>query len=269
MLTRIISAIIGIILLGYIINTGGWVFYASISLLNVCALYELRNAFGKKNIHISFYISSVLAVVLLYFASLNSFDFVVTYLFLILLLMLEFLYNIINSEHNHLKNMVFSVFSFVYTSFLFMSIILVRNLNIGIKLTWWIFVTTWACDTGAFFIGLTMGKTPLAPTVSPKKTLEGSIGGALSSVVVSVLYARLFLSEVGTLYAMLLGLCIGIVAQIGDLSASLIKRYCQIKDYSNIIPGHGGILDRFDSLLFSFPAAYIFIKLLLQKGGLL
>jgi len=264
MLTRIISAVVGIILLGYVINTGGWVFFAAISLLDLCALYELRQAFSKKDIHISYFPSSVLAVLLFYFASFNEkFDFLLVYLFVILLLMLEFLYNIMNNNRNHLKDMIFSVFSFVYTSFLFMSIILIRNLNFGINLTWWIFITTWACDTGAFFIGLSVGKTPLAPSVSPNKTIEGSLGGALLSIIASAIYTKYFLSDISTVYAILLGFCIGIVAQIGDLSASLIKRYCQIKDYSNIIPGHGGILDRLDSALFSFPIAYIFIKLLL------
>jgi phosphatidate cytidylyltransferase len=114
-----------------------------------------------------------------------------------------------------------------------------------------------------------IGKTALAPAVSPNKTIEGSLGGILSSVAASVLYSVYFLPEINTLHAILFGICIGVVAQIGDLSASFIKRYCQIKDFSNIIPGHGGILDRLDSALFSFPVAYIFIKLLLQKGGLL
>jgi len=269
MLTRIISAVVGIILLGYIINTGSWVYYASISTLNICALYELHSAFTKKNIHISFFLDAALAVALLYFVSFHTFDFISTYLFIILLLMLEFLYNIINNNCNHLQDIVFSIFAFIYTSFLFMCMILIRNLKIGINLTWWIFITTWACDTGAFFSGLLLGKTPLAPTISPNKTLEGSLGGVLSSVAASTLYTAYFLSEINTIYAILFGICIGVVAQIGDLSASLIKRYCEIKDFSNIIPGHGGILDRLDSALFSFPAAYIFIKLLLQKGGLL
>jgi phosphatidate cytidylyltransferase len=268
MLTRIISAVVGIILLGYIINAGSWVFYASISILNIYALYELYNAFIKKNIHISFFLSSALTLVLLYFVSFNTFDFILTYLFLILLLMLEFLYSIINNNHNHLKDIVFSVFSFIYTSFLFMCMILVRNLQNGINLAWWIFITTWACDTGAFFSGLLLGKTPLAPTISPNKTIEGSLGGVLSSIVASTIYTTYFLPEINTIHATLFGICIGVVSQVGDLSASLIKRYCKIKDFSNIIPGHGGILDRLDSALFSFPVAYIFIKILYHKGGL-
>jgi len=269
MLKRIISAVVGIILLGYTINIGGWVFYAVISLLNICALYELDNAFVKKNIRISFFISAIFAVVLLYFARFNRFDFVMTYLFIILLLMCEFIYIIIiNKKPDHLKDIVFSIFSFVYTTFLFMSMILIRNLKGGIHITWWVFITTWACDTGAFFSGLLLGKTPLAPTISPNKTVEGSIGGILSSVVASTIYSIYFLPEISVLHAIGFGICISVVSQVGDLSASLIKRYCNIKDFSNIIPGHGGILDRLDSALFSFPVAYVIIVILFQKGGL-
>lgn len=151
MLTRIISAVVGIIILGYTINTGGWVFYIGISLLNICAIYELYNAFKKINIHINIFLSAVFAVVLLYFVSFfYKFDFILVYFFIILMLMLEFLYNIINNNHNRLIDAVFSVFAFIYTSFLFMCIVLVRNLPKGINLTWWVFIIVWACDTGAF-----------------------------------------------------------------------------------------------------------------------
>lgn len=262
MLTRIISAVVGIILLGYTINIGGWIFYAGISLLNICALYELYRALGRKNIHINFFLSSAFAVVLLYFARFNIFDFILTYLFIILFFIGEFIYIIVNNHRYHFKDVVFSIFSFVYTTFLFMSMILIRNLKDGIFLTWWVFITTWACDTGAFFTGLLLGKTPLAPTISPNKTLEGSLGGVLSSAVASAIYAAYFLPEISILYAVVFGICISVVAQAGDLSASLIKRYCNIKDFSNIIPGHGGVLDRLDSALFAFPVAYIFIKFL-------
>lgn len=269
MLTRIFSAVVGIILLGYAINKGGLVFYASISLLNVCAIYELYRAFAKKDIHINYLLSSVLAVILLYFSGFNTYDFVLTYLFVILLLMCEFIYIIIiNKKPEHLKDIVFSIFSFAYTTFLFMSIILIRNLQEGINITWWVFITTWASDTGAFFSGLLLGKTPLAPSISPNKTIEGSIGGVLSSVVASIIYAMCFLSQISVLHALWFGFCISLVSQIGDLSASLIKRYCNIKDFSNIIPGHGGILDRLDSALFSFPVAYVIIVILFKKGGL-
>lgn len=269
MLTRIISAVVGIILLGYIINTGGWIFYICISILNICAIYELYSAFKKNDIHINFFLCSVFAVVLLYFVSfIYEFDFFIVYFLIILLLILEFLYSIMNRHRKYLIDAVFSVFSFIYTSLLFMCIVLVRNLPNGINLTWWIFILTWACDTGAFFTGIFVGKKPLAPEISPKKTLEGSFGGMLSSVAVSVVFASYLMPEIETIHTIILGILVGFVSQVGDLSASLIKRHCKIKDFSNAIPGHGGILDRLDSALFSFPMAYIYIKIIFQKGGL-
>lgn len=148
--------------------------------------------------------------------------------------------------------------------------VLVRNLPQGFNLTWWIFIIIWGSDTGAYFAGMFFGQKLLAPNISPKKTMEGSLGSILSSVILSVIFARILLPKIiFTKHAIILGCLLGIVSQIGDLSASLIKRYCMIKDFSNIIPGHGGILDRLDSALFSFPIAYIYIKILFQKGGLL
>ncbi|WP_273701746.1 phosphatidate cytidylyltransferase [Tepidanaerobacter acetatoxydans] len=269
MLIRTISAIIGMLILGYGINTGGWFFYIGITVLNLCAIYELYNALQKADIHINFILNSVFAVVLLYFVNFSyKFDFILVYYSIVLILILTFLFSLINNFHSRLSDAVFSVFSFVYTALLFMSIILTRNLPNGTNLTWWIFVTIWACDTGAFFAGIWWGRTPLAPNISPKKTLEGSLGGILLSVIVCTIFKIYFLPEISNLYAVILGFLIAFASQAGDLSASLIKRYCKIKDFSNIIPGHGGILDRLDSALFSFPVAYIYIILLLQKGGL-
>ena len=133
MLTRIISAVVGIILLGYTINIGGWIFYAGISLLNICALYELYRALGRKNIHINFFLSSAFAVVLLYFARFNTFDFILTYLFIILFFIGEFIYIIVNN-HRFISRMLFSIFSFVYTTFIY-GMILIRNLKDSIFLT--------------------------------------------------------------------------------------------------------------------------------------
>ncbi|MDD4568977.1 MAG: phosphatidate cytidylyltransferase [Tepidanaerobacteraceae bacterium] len=263
------SAIVGIVLLGLIINIGGWVFFISICLLNIFAIYELHNAFKKNDIHIASHLNSCFTIILLYYASFyHKFNFIWVPFSMVILIVLECLYSIINNNRNRIIDVIYTVFSFIYTSFLFMYFILVRNLPNGINFAWWIFVTTWACDTGAFFIGIFFGKKLLVPHISPKKTVEGSLGGALFSVVVCVIFARFLLPEVGIVHATILGVLIGFVSQIGDLSASLIKRYCRIKDFSNIIPGHGGILDRLDSALFSFPIAYIYIVMIILKGGL-
>ena len=133
---------------------------------------------------------------------------------------------------------------------------------------------TWAQDTGAYAVGRTMGRHKLIPAISPGKTVEGAIGGILITVAVSWLYVRLALVPYAQLGLrprdiILFGILISISAQVGDLAESLIKREAGVKDSSRIIPGHGGVLDRFDSLLFVLPVAYLLLGWMLipAPGG--
>ncbi len=137
----------------------------------------------------------------------------------------------------------------------------------GIHRAWLLlpFILSFACDTFAFFTGLTLGKHKLAPKVSPKKTIEGSIGGLLGNVVCGLLFAyvmdRWFGSSIAAVPMVVLSLLCGVVAQIGDLSFSLIKREFGIKDYGRLFLEHGGVLDRFDSVLFVAPTVEIILTL--------
>lgn len=266
MYTRVKSAVLGILLLALIIKTGGWAFTASVCLLNFVALWELNGAFKRIDINTALVKSTVLAGFLQFTANITNAMLVP--LFIILTIIALFLHNIVKDSQNNISDAIFTVFAFVYTSLPFMYWIYIRNLPQGIILIWWVFVSTWSCDTGAFFIGCWLGKNKLAPNISPNKTVEGSVGGLIFSTLGSIAFARALLPMISIKEAALLGIIIGTVAQVGDLSASLLKRYCHIKDFSNIIPGHGGILDRFDSALFSFPVAYYYIIMLMQKGGL-
>lgn len=269
MLTRILSSIIGIILLGYIVNTGGWIYFLAVALLNVIAIYELYCALNKIGIYTKIIPICVLTVMFLTAINfLPHLNYKIIPLSVVLLLIFIFLYGIIDNSKNHITDIAFSIFSFTYTTMMFMYFILTRQLSHGVIIVWWIFITTWLCDTGAFFTGIKFGKNKLVPNISPHKTVEGSIGGIVFSAVGSFLFSSFLIPEISFVDALLVGLIIGVCSQIGDLSASLIKRYCHIKDFSNIIPGHGGILDRFDSALFSFPAAYYYIIMFIQKGGL-
>jgi phosphatidate cytidylyltransferase len=127
---------------------------------------------------------------------------------------------------------------------------------------------TWASDIGAYFVGRAFGKRKLMPTVSPGKTVAGAVGGLLATMLVGWLYARFVLTP-STQLAFVRGgilvfaILVSIAAQIGDLAESLLKREAGVKDSSHIIPGHGGILDRFDSLLFVLPVAYVLFNTLL------
>jgi phosphatidate cytidylyltransferase len=125
-------------------------------------------------------------------------------------------------------------------------------------------VITWASDIGAYFVGRAIGGRKLLPSVSPGKTVAGAVGGLVTSMIVSLLYARAVLAPGASLGftpwgALLFGGIISVAAQVGDLFESLIKREGGIKDSSTIIPGHGGILDRFDSLIFVLPVAYLLL----------
>ena len=129
-------------------------------------------------------------------------------------------------------------------------------------------VLTWATDTGAFFVGRTVGGRKLMPSVSPGKTVSGAVGGLLTSVLVTWLYVRFALKPVAQLsmsmFGMVMfGVTISIAAQVGDLVESLLKREAGVKDSSKLLPGHGGILDRLDSLFFVLPVAYLLLGWLL------
>jgi phosphatidate cytidylyltransferase len=126
-------------------------------------------------------------------------------------------------------------------------------------------VVTWAGDTGAYIVGKTLGKHPLLPRVSEKKTREGSVGGLVFSVAAVLLAKHTFAPYLELWQALLLGVMAGAMGQLGDLCESLVKRDLNVKDASDTIPGHGGILDRFDSLLFTAPLTYYFIKFVVFK----
>lgn len=127
---------------------------------------------------------------------------------------------------------------------------------------WLIFMLagTWASDTAAYFVGKAFGRIKIAPVLSPKKTLEGAIGGILGSVLVGYLFVFMY-SFLDLLKMLILGLLLGVAAGAGDLLESAFKRQAGIKDSSTLIPGHGGILDRFDSALFTAPLVYYFVML--------
>ena len=125
----------------------------------------------------------------------------------------------------------------------------------------------WIADGGAYFAGVFLGKHKLCPKISPKKTIEGFIGGILAGVLSAVVIALVFNSvsqtaRLNTPLMLLLGAVVSVVSVIGDLSFSLVKRSCGIKDFGSFFPGHGGVLDRFDSVIFTAPVVYFMVKFL-------
>lgn len=127
----------------------------------------------------------------------------------------------------------------------------------GAWLVLYVFAVTWSTDAGAYFVGMRLGKTPLAPRLSPKKTREGAMGGLVAATLMSLVWGHWI--GLPTIHCLLLGPVLGALGQIGDLCESAIKRDLGIKDFGTLLPGHGGILDRFDSLLFTAPIAYYYL----------
>lgn len=152
---------------------------------------------------------------------------------------------------------------------LFTFIFLTRNLPNGIYMVWMIFISSWICDTCAYLTGMAIGKHKLAPVLSPKKSIEGAVGGVVGSALVGAAFGyfaleRVFADQNVTWIAALICGVGAVISQVGDLAASGIKRNHDIKDYGKLIPGHGGIMDRFDSVLFTAPIIYYLAILLIH-----
>jgi len=154
------------------------------------------------------------------------------------------------------------LFGLIYVPVLFGYLFLFENIQHGIFYLWMIFVIAFATDTAAYYVGKSIGRTHFAPKISPKKTIAGAIGGIIAASVCTIIYGEIlgrFFDFVLPWYLyLILGIVASIAGQCGDLTASMIKRRVKIKDFGRVLPGHGGILDRFDSILFIIPLIYIF-----------
>ncbi len=179
---------------------------------------------------------------------------------------------IANVEHNRIHSeKLFAVIAFVfYVTYSFTALTMLRVIPEGIYFFLLAFLGAWISDTFALVFGLTLGKHKLCPNISPKKTVEGSIGGVLANILFFLAYAyvlsRFFNMKVQYLGFAILGAVLSVIGQLGDLFASCIKRHYHIKDYGNLFPGHGGSLDRFDSVLTIADVMYLCFALFGTSG---
>ncbi len=157
------------------------------------------------------------------------------------------------------------LFALWYLPLLFPFFILIQRDPQGLSWIFFLLAVNYAGDTGAYYTGRTLGRHKLAPMVSPQKTVEGSIGGLSANILVAWIFQRTLFSSHSFLLMASLGLTIGVVSQVGDLLESMFKRTARVKDSGSLFPGHGGLLDRMDSLLLPAPVIYFFIKFVLTK----
>ena len=163
------------------------------------------------------------------------------------------------------KDIAYTFIGIFYVVFFMMFVALIDGMNNGKILIWYAIIAAWGTDIFAYVVGMAIGKHKYT-AVSPKKSIEGCIGGTLGAIILMLIYTYVVNKYFGMNYSYTfiagIGIILSLVGQIGDLAASSIKRYVDIKDYSNLIPGHGGMLDRIDSLIFLAPFAYALFTLL-------
>ena len=183
----------------------------------------------------------------------------VTLLVIIAILCLEMMVYVFTFPLFHADQVIDAIFSFVYVAVMMSCIFRARSLPFGMCVYALIFFCSWVCDTCAWAVGRKFGKHKLAPVLSPKKSVEGAVGGAAGSAIACLIMAvavHHFMHISLEREFLILGVAGGIISQVGDLTASAIKRNHGIKDYGRVIPGHGGIMDRFDSAIFTAPVVY-------------
>ena len=160
------------------------------------------------------------------------------------------------------KQVMPAMFGIVYVAVMLSFIYLTRALPGGKFHVWLIFLCSWGCDTCAYCVGMLIGKHKMAPVLSPKKSVEGAVGGVAGAALLGVIYAA---ATQGPILKYAVICAVGaLISMVGDLAASAIKRNQGIKDYGKLIPGHGGILDRFDSVIFTAPVIYFLSVIMIE-----
>lgn len=262
---RVISGAVLVVILAITLYFGGIVTCGLMALVSLVGNMELLRVYGvnKKTPGIVCYLATVLYYIAIY---LDRMDIIVPMMVIYLLVMLA-VYVLTFPTYSD-KQIMAAFMDFFYVSVMLSFVYLIRNMEHGLVLVLLIFVSSWINDTCAYFVGRALGKHKMAPVLSPKKSIEGLIGGIVGAGVFGAVFGILFDKYVDTMnYALLLFAVVGAVgalpAVIGDLAASAIKRNNDIKDYGKLIPGHGGILDRFDSIIFTAPIIYYLLVYLL------
>lgn len=259
---RTVSGIVLVLIALVTIISGGMVLditLAMVSLVGMTEIYRVYRIQVGSPLYMVGAAATMIWYMMLYTDMTNYFD-----ILLICMLVAAMAVYVFGFPKVSTRQVMVTVFGFVYVSVMLSYIFRIRESAGGVYTVWLVFLCSWVSDTCAYLAGVTMGKHKLAPVLSPKKSVEGFIGGVVGAVALGLLYAAIFGKHVpfhiSPLFVFPVTCFIGsMISVIGDLAASAIKRKHDIKDYGRLIPGHGGILDRFDSVIFTAPMVWFLL----------
>lgn len=266
-LKRISSALIGLPLVVLVLLLGNNIIISiAISFIAILCMYEYFNAISKKAKPIRWvgYLSCLI-ILLSSFVSVETLKNILLIGIPIIFVIL-FLQVIITNMKNDFQDVIYTLFGIIYIVLFLVFFILITNMQNGKFLIWYVIIASWGTDIFAYLFGKRIGKHKFSK-ISPKKSIEGCIAGTIGAIILVLVYTIL-INKIASLnysyiYMGIIAFVLSIISQIGDFTASSIKRYVEIKDYSELIPGHGGMLDRIDSLLFIAPFAYILLSMII------
>ena len=262
---RVITSAVAIPIIVLILLAPDWVMLIAVALCSLVGIFEFYGAVNMGKRLPILCVFGYLAAVLVPLCSLLSPQQILTCAFMYLVIL--FLVMLASHRKVMITDVAMLIMGVIYVPFLLSNMLFVKQLEFGNFLVWLVFVGAFTTDTSAFFAGKTLGRHKLCPTISPKKTVEGAVGGVvgcglaflLFALIVNLLFERwLDGMTMSYLRMFILGLLASFAAQIGDLTASLIKRQFGIKDFGNLFPGHGGMLDRCDSIVLVDPTIFVF-----------
>ena len=268
--TRLISGIILVLIALAVIISGGPVLAATLFIISVIGLNELYRALGSEDRKFSplaavGYLGCAVYYIMVY-CGYTAYTMKVVIAVLVLV-MAVYVFTYPRYKTDQVTGTFFGV---LYVAVMLSFIYELRQMQNGVYLVWLIFLSSWGCDTCAYCVGMLFGKHKMSPRLSPKKSVEGAVGGVVGAALLGAIYAAAISGRMTGEANHVLSFAVicavgGLISMVGDLAASAIKRNHDIKDYGKLIPGHGGILDRFDSVIFISPVIYYLAEALLGK----
>lgn len=261
-LTRLKSGIVLMAITIALLVYGGYPLFFVITGISLIGLFELYRTVGMEKTlpAVVGYISSIVIDILILD---NYHEHLLMWLiFTLMVLMACYVIAFPKFDSNQ---MVMLFFGLIYVTVMLSFVFKVRFVKDGILLVWLIFIGAWGSDTCAYCVGKLIGKHKMPSKLSPNKTIEGCVGGIIGAALLGFIFAVIFFKDKNIWWELpIIGAASSVISQIGDLTASAIKRNHDIKDYGKLIPGHGGILDRFDSIIFTAPIVYYLVAYLVH-----